>query len=217
MPKHRIWVATPQSEATNTASPARAAANSPSRASDGSQDGEALRQRVRDVIEHFVATRAPEADQAHGLRLARLPALPGARREVQVEPPRGVAVDVEAWRIVCVNGQLTLRSGRTSTPRRTATYSAGCTSISASLRKVHHAGALRRRGVDLARACEEAGIQSFLVDAIRRQHAHLGPDRVERLPERLLRADLDLKGASMLDARVVLELLVLELAEPRKD
>jgi DNA polymerase-3 subunit delta len=55
------------------------------------------------------------------------------------------------------------------------------------------------------------------VEKTGKQHAHLGPRRVDRLPERLLRADLDLKGGSALDPRVVLELLMVELALPRAD
>lgn len=91
--------------------------------------------------------------------------------------------------------------------------------ISASLRKVHHAGALRRARRELRDACREAGIPPYpgAIDLTGRQHAHLGPRRVEALPARLLKADMDLKGDSALAPRVVLESLLLELARPRKD
>jgi len=89
--------------------------------------------------------------------------------------------------------------------------------FSASLLKVHHAGQLRADRMDLAEACQIAGIREFAIDKTRRQHAHLGPSRVDQLPARLLKADLDLKGNSLLDPRVVLEDLIIRLASPRAD
>jgi DNA polymerase-3 subunit delta len=87
--------------------------------------------------------------------------------------------------------------------------------FTSSLLKVHHAGRLRAARVPLEEACRIAGV--FGVDKTRRQHAHLGPARVDRLPAMLERADLDLKGNSTLDPRVVLEQLLVELALPRND
>jgi DNA polymerase-3 subunit delta len=91
--------------------------------------------------------------------------------------------------------------------------------ISASLRKVHHAGMLRKARKELREACREAGIPSFpgAIELTQKQHAHLGPARVEALPELLLRTDLELKGASALDPRVVLERFFIKLARPRRD
>lgn len=91
--------------------------------------------------------------------------------------------------------------------------------MSASLRKVHHAGALRRARRELGEACREAGIPPYpgAIEMTQKQHAHLGPRRVGALPARLLTADLDLKGSSALEPRVVLERLLLELARPRRD
>ncbi len=89
--------------------------------------------------------------------------------------------------------------------------------MTVSLLKVYQAGRLRRKKIDLRDACELAGIRSFAVQTVGQQHAHLGPSRVDRLPEMLLQADLDLKGSSMLTPRTVLERLVVELAAPRKD
>lgn len=87
--------------------------------------------------------------------------------------------------------------------------------MSSSLLKLHHAGRLRAARVSLDEACRMAG--AFYPRAVGRQHAHLGPSRVDQLPAWLLRADLDLKGGSSLEPRVVLEQLLVRLALPRQD
>jgi DNA polymerase-3 subunit delta len=89
--------------------------------------------------------------------------------------------------------------------------------ISASLVKVYHAGRLRAARLSLEEACQIAGIVHWAVGKTREQHAHLGFRRVDRLPATLLRADLDLKGGSALDPRIVLELLLVGLSCPRTD
>jgi DNA polymerase-3 subunit delta len=89
--------------------------------------------------------------------------------------------------------------------------------MSFSLLKVHHAGRLRKARVDVREACREAGIFPYLVEKTQQQHAHLGPGRVDRLPELLLQADLDLKGSSLLEPRVILERLLIRLSTPRLD
>ncbi len=91
--------------------------------------------------------------------------------------------------------------------------------MSGSLRKVHHAGQLRRNRVDIKEACERAGIPLFgqAIEKTRQQHAHLGPGRVDRLPSLLLQADLDLKGDSPLPPRVILERLLIVLSRERRD
>jgi DNA polymerase-3 subunit delta len=89
--------------------------------------------------------------------------------------------------------------------------------MSANLMKVHHAGQLRAARLNLDEACRLAGIPPFAADKTRRQHAHLGPIRVDHLPALLLRADLDLKGGSSLEPRVILERLLIRLASPRDD
>jgi DNA polymerase-3 subunit delta len=89
----------------------------------------------------------------------------------------------------------------------------------ASLRKVHHAGQLRKARLAPDEACRQAGIPAYR-DAIERtlkQHGHLGPSRVGRLPGLTLQADLDLKGFSSLPPRVVLERLLVQLSQPRRD
>jgi DNA polymerase-3 subunit delta len=90
--------------------------------------------------------------------------------------------------------------------------------MTANLAKVYHAGRLRAAArLPLEEACRIAGIPTFAVEKTRKQHAHLGPGRVDRLPARLLKADLDLKGGSMLDPRTILEILLVELGLPRTD
>ena len=83
-----------------------------------------------------------------------------------------------------------------------------------SLRKLHHAGQLRRAKLDLESACRQAGVQA---GRTAEQHTHLGPARVDRIPEMLLQADLDLKGSSTLTSEVVLERLIVELSSKRRD
>lgn len=87
--------------------------------------------------------------------------------------------------------------------------------MASSLRKVHHAGQLRRNKRDLESACREAGAWPAM--KVKDQHAHLGPRRVEALPALLLQADLDLKGSTSLPPDVVLERLFVRLARKRED
>jgi DNA polymerase-3 subunit delta len=87
--------------------------------------------------------------------------------------------------------------------------------MSASLRKVHYAGQLRRAKLSLAEACKVAG--AFPPPRVGEQHTHLGPSRVDRLPAMMLQADLDLKGSSTLSSETVIERLVAVLAAKRKD
>jgi DNA polymerase III subunit delta len=86
-----------------------------------------------------------------------------------------------------------------------------------SLLKIHHAGRLRAARLNIDEACHRAGIQAFAVDKTRKQHAHLGPQRVDQLPAMLLKADLDVKGGSSLDPRTVIEMLLVRLSQPRTD
>lgn len=89
--------------------------------------------------------------------------------------------------------------------------------VGKSLGDVHHVGQLRRAKRDLRSACAEAGVSSWFADRIGRQHTHLGPSRVDKLPAMLLKADLDLKGNSSMSPRAVFERLLVELARPRRD
>ncbi len=87
--------------------------------------------------------------------------------------------------------------------------------MSSSLRKLHHAGDLRRKKVPLNEACKIAG--AFNPPRVGEQHTHLGPSRVDKLPVMLLQADLDLKGSSPLPPETIIERLVVRLAQKRKD
>lgn len=91
--------------------------------------------------------------------------------------------------------------------------------MTASLRRVYHAGYLRINRADVREACRSAGIPTFpaAMETLQNQHKHLGPSRVARLPETLLQADLDLKGSSQLPPRTVLERLLVEFARRRRD
>ncbi|AMV39767.1 DNA polymerase III subunit delta [Planctomyces sp. SH-PL62] len=89
--------------------------------------------------------------------------------------------------------------------------------MTSSLMRLHHAGRLRAARLSVAEACEIAGIRPFAVQQTTRQHSHLGPGRVDQLPAWLLQADLDVKGGSQLNPRVVLERLLVRLSQPRRD
>ncbi len=104
---------------------------------------------------------------------------------------------------------LLLAAGEPATPMLAA--------MSANLMRLHHAGFLRGQRMSLGEACQAAGIPPFAVDKTRRQHAHLGPKRTDSLPALLLKADLDTKGGSLLEPRVILEILLARLAAPRLD
>lgn len=89
--------------------------------------------------------------------------------------------------------------------------------MASSLMKLHHTGRLRATRMTLAEACQSLGISPYFAQSMGKQHTHLGPTRVDRLPADLLQADLDLKGGSQLPPRVVLEILLARLAGPRRD
>ena len=59
--------------------------------------------------------------------------------------------------------------------------------MGAYLTKLHFAGHYRAARLSVDEACRLAGIPSFAVDKTRKQHAHLGPSRVDRLPATLER------------------------------
>jgi DNA polymerase-3 subunit delta len=89
--------------------------------------------------------------------------------------------------------------------------------MASSLMKLHHTGRLRSARMSLTEACQALGINPYFAQSMGKQHAHLGPSRVDRLPAELLQADLDVKGGSQLPPRVVLEMLLARLAGPRHD
>lgn len=93
--------------------------------------------------------------------------------------------------------------------------------ISASLRRFAAATRLvlqaeaAGRKVALRPILEQAGFRSFVLQKAQRQLLHLGRERGQELYDQLLQADLDLKGASSLPPRVVLEQLIVRLAVPK--
>ncbi|MDG3003966.1 DNA polymerase III subunit delta [Paludisphaera mucosa] len=89
--------------------------------------------------------------------------------------------------------------------------------MSSTLIRVYNAGRLRAARLSVSEACKAAGVPPFLEQQVVRQHTHLGPSRVDRLPADLLQADLDVKGGSQLNPRVVLEMLLIRLSRPRED
>ena len=90
--------------------------------------------------------------------------------------------------------------------------------ISASLRRFAAATRLilqaekAGRRLSLRNALEEAGVKSFVLKKAERQLRQLGRHRGAQLYGWLLQADLDLKGASALPPRLVLERLIVRLA-----
>ena len=87
--------------------------------------------------------------------------------------------------------------------------------LAAATRTVLQAEAAGRR-VNLQAALRGAGIKPFVLQKAERQLRHLGRHRGGQLYRWLLQADLDLKGASSLDPRLVLQRLILRLAAPQK-
>ena len=92
--------------------------------------------------------------------------------------------------------------------------------ISASLRRLAAATRLvcqadaAGRPIRLRAALEQAGIRSFVLQKTERQLRHLGRQRGTQLYRWLLQADLDLKGASAVPPRLILERLIIRLATP---
>jgi len=90
--------------------------------------------------------------------------------------------------------------------------------ISASLRRLAAATRLilqaekAGRRVSLRNALEQAGVKSFVLKKAERQLRQLGRHRGDQLYDWLLQADLDLKGASTLPPRLILERLIVRLA-----
>jgi DNA polymerase-3 subunit delta len=94
--------------------------------------------------------------------------------------------------------------------------------ISASLRRfaaatrlILQAEAAGRR-ITLRAALEQAGIRSFVLPKAERQLRQLGRQRGAELYGWLLQADLELKGASALSPRLILERLIIRLAAPKE-
>jgi DNA polymerase-3 subunit delta len=90
--------------------------------------------------------------------------------------------------------------------------------IAASLRRLASATSLvlqaERAGkrLPVREALLQTGLRPFLAGKVERQLRKLGRHRGQELPDWLLQADLDLKGASRLEPRLVLERLLVRLS-----
>jgi len=93
--------------------------------------------------------------------------------------------------------------------------SASLRRLAAATRLILQAEAAGRRPV-LSTALERAGVKTFVLQKAERQLRRLGRQRGSQLYRWLLEADLDLKGASSLPPRLVLERLILRLAAPQE-
>jgi DNA polymerase-3 subunit delta len=91
--------------------------------------------------------------------------------------------------------------------------SASLRRLAAATRLVCQAQAAGRR-ITLRAALEEAGIRHFVLQKAEQQLRRLGRQRAAQLYRCLLQADLDLKGASALAPRLILERLIIRLAAP---
>ncbi len=85
--------------------------------------------------------------------------------------------------------------------------------FAAATRLILQAEAEGRR-MALRDALREAGVREFVLHKAEKQLRQLGRHRGDRLYGWLLQADLDLKGASALPPRLILERLIVRLAAP---
>jgi DNA polymerase-3 subunit delta len=86
--------------------------------------------------------------------------------------------------------------------------------FAAATRLVLQSEAAGRRP-QLHAALEQAGVRSFLLKKVETQLRNLGRERGRRLYDWLLEADLDLKGASAMPPRLILERLLVRISAPR--
>jgi len=90
--------------------------------------------------------------------------------------------------------------------------------ISATLRKLAAATELildaerRNNKMSVRLALEKVGVKSFFLNKTEKQLLHLGRHRGAKLPEWLLQLDLDLKGNSRSDPRLLLEMFIVNLS-----
>jgi len=95
-----------------------------------------------------------------------------------------------------------------------AQISATLRRLAAATRLVIQTEAAGRR-VNLRQALEQAGIRAFVLQKAERQLRALGRQRGAKLYDWLLEADLDLKGESAMPPRLILERLIVRLAEKK--
>jgi DNA polymerase-3 subunit delta len=78
-------------------------------------------------------------------------------------------------------------------------------------RQLAQATELSRQGIPLPAAVAQAGVKPFQAQAAANYLKRLGRPRAEKIYRQLLQADLDLKGASQLPERVLMERLLMQL------
>jgi DNA polymerase-3 subunit delta len=88
--------------------------------------------------------------------------------------------------------------------------------FSHQLRRLAQVGRLARQGMPIGMTLNELEVPPFARDSCEQQLRHLGSERWERLYDWLLEIDQGMKGGSSLAPRILLERLVIELAQPKK-
>jgi DNA polymerase-3 subunit delta len=85
--------------------------------------------------------------------------------------------------------------------------------VSAQLRRLAKVARLQQLGLPLSRAMDQAGILPFAAREVEQQLRHLGKRRAARLYDWLLQVNYGIKGGSGLPPNVLLERLVIRLAQ----
>ena len=94
--------------------------------------------------------------------------------------------------------------------------------ISATLRKLAAAteiivNAERQQGkVSVRAALEQAGVKGFFLNKTEKQLLHVGRQRGAKLSQWLLQLDLDLKGESRSDPRLLLEMFIVKISQTNR-
>lgn len=78
-------------------------------------------------------------------------------------------------------------------------------------RQLAQATELSRQGIPLPAAIAQAGVKPFQAQAAANYLKRMGRPRAEQIYRQLLQADLDLKGASQLPERILMERLLMQL------
>src|SRR5262249_48626535 len=85
--------------------------------------------------------------------------------------------------------------------------------LSGQLRRLAKVARLQQLGQSLAQAMDRAGIQPFVARECDQQLRHLGSKRAARVDEWLVQVNYGIKGGSGLPRKVLLERLVIRLAQ----
>jgi DNA polymerase-3 subunit delta len=85
--------------------------------------------------------------------------------------------------------------------------------VSGQLRRLAKVARLQQLGQPLSRALDQAGVQPFMAREVEQQLHHLGKHRATQLYDQLLEVNYGIKGGSGLPPKVLLERLVIRLAQ----